>query len=71
MALGDRSRSFLASVVGWIIVAVVVWILLRFVVGTVRWLLRGFVLLIVIGALAWAYASLKAPPDRNGRDGRR
>jgi hypothetical protein len=61
MALPDRSRSFLATIVGWVLTAVVVWLLLRFVLGTVGFVVRGLVLIVVIVGLLWAYLALKAP----------
>ncbi len=63
MALPDRSRSFLATVVGWVLTAVVVWLLLRFILGTVGFVLRGVVLIVVIVGLLWAYLTLKTPGD--------
>ena len=63
MALPDRSRSLLATVVGWVLTAVVVWLLLRFILGTVGFVLRGVVLIVVIVGLLWAYLTLKTPND--------
>jgi hypothetical protein len=63
MALPDRSRSLVATVVGWVLTAVVVWLLLRFILGTVGFVLRGVVLLVVIVGLLWAYLTLKTPND--------
>jgi hypothetical protein len=55
------ARSLLATIVGYIIVALVVLILLRFIVGTVFWLIRAFVLVIVLLALLVIYLRLKSP----------
>jgi hypothetical protein len=63
MALPDRSRSLLASIVGWVLVAVIVWLALRFILGTVGFVVRGIVVLVVIVGLLWAYLALKAPDD--------
>jgi hypothetical protein len=63
MALPDRSRSFLATIVGWVLTAVVVWFLLRFILGTVGFVVRGLVVVVVIVGLLWAYLALKAPDD--------
>lgn len=63
MALRDRSRSLLATIVGWVIVAVIAWLVLGFVVGVVRWIVRGVVVLALIIGLLWVYATLKAPSD--------
>jgi hypothetical protein len=63
MALPDRSRSFLATIIGWVLTAIVVWIVLRFVLGAVGFVVRGVVLVVVIVGLLWAYLALKAPDD--------
>jgi hypothetical protein len=63
MALPDRSRSFLATIIGWVLAAIVLWFALRFILGTVTFVLRGVVLIVVIVGLLWAYLSLKAPDD--------
>ena len=64
----DRSRSLLASVVGWVLVVVVALLALRFIVGTFMWVFRGVLLIALILGLLWAYFWLKAPrgdgPDR-------
>jgi hypothetical protein len=41
-----------------------VWILLRFVLGTVFWILRSLLVIVVLVGLLWAYLALKAPSDR-------
>jgi hypothetical protein len=63
MALPDRSRSFLATIIGWVLAAIVLWFALRFIVGTVGFVIRGVVLIVVIVGLLWAYLALKAPDD--------
>ena len=63
MALPDRSRSFLATLIGWVLTAIVVWFVLRFILGAVGFVVRGVVLLVVIVGLLWAYLALKAPDD--------
>jgi hypothetical protein len=63
MALPDRSRSLLATVVGWVLAAVIVWLALRFILGTVGFVVRGLVLIVVIVGLLWAYLALKAPDE--------
>jgi hypothetical protein len=63
MTLPDRSRSLLASVIGWVLVAIVVWFALRFILGTIGFVVRGVVLLVVIVGLLWAYLTLKTPGD--------
>ena len=63
MALPDRSRSFLATVIGWVLTAIVFWFALRFILGTVGFVVRGVVVIVVIVGLLWAYLTLKAPND--------
>ena len=63
MAVPDRSRSFLASVVGWVLTAIIVWLVLRFILGTVGFVVRGLVLIVVIVGLLWAYLTLKTPNE--------
>jgi hypothetical protein len=63
MALPDRSRSFLATIIGWVLAAIVVWFVLRLVLGTVGFVVRGVVLIVVIVGLLWAYLALKVPDD--------
>jgi hypothetical protein len=61
MAPSDRSRSLLATIIGWVLVGVVAWWGLRFVLGALSSLVRGAILVIVIVGLLWAYLTLKAP----------
>ena len=63
MALPDRSRSLLATIIGWVLVAIVVWLALRFLFGALGFVVRGAVLIVVIVGLLWAYLTLKAPDD--------
>lgn len=54
----------LASVVGYVLVAVVAYVLLKMVVGTVFWLLRSVLVVALLGGLLLLYLNLKAPdPD--------
>ncbi|MFV0308232.1 MAG: hypothetical protein ACK5OX_10870 [Desertimonas sp.] len=63
MAAVDRSRSALATVVGWVLVAVIVIIGLRFVAGTLAWAVRSLAGVIVVVGLVVAYLWLKAPSE--------
>jgi hypothetical protein len=63
MGLPDRSRSFLATIVGWVIVAVIVWLALGFLLGALRVLVRGVLFVALLVGLLWAYLALKAPSD--------
>ena len=53
-------RSLLATVVGYLIVAVVALILIRFVLGSLAWLFRAFLVVVVLLALLTLYARLKS-----------
>ena len=64
MAVADRSRSALATVVGWVLVAVVVWFVLRIALGALFWVARGIVMVLLVAGLLWAYFALKDPPTR-------
>ena len=57
----DKARSFLATVVGYVLAALVAFWLLGAVVGTLRFLVRAVVTLVVIGALATLYLRLRTP----------
>lgn len=50
----------LASVVGWIVVALVAYWLLGAVIGTLRWVIRAVVWIVVLGVLVSLYARLKS-----------
>jgi hypothetical protein len=63
MSIRSSSRSGLASVVGWLLVLVIGWVFLRILIGTVYWMLRGIVLVVVLVGLLLLYLTLKAPDD--------
>jgi hypothetical protein len=63
MTPSSRSRSLLATAVGWVLAAIVVWLALRFVLGALGFLVRGVMLIVVIVGLLWAYLALKVPRD--------
>lgn len=52
-------RSFLASVVGWIVVGLIVYFFFGWILGTLRFVLRIVVILVVIGGLASLYFKLR------------
>jgi len=56
-----RARSFLATVVGYVIVIIVAVILFRFVLGTLFWLIRAFLIVILLVVLLAIYLRLKSP----------
>ena len=56
-------RSVLASAIGWVIVALIVIWLFGIVIGTLRFVLRSVVWVVLVALLVGAYFSLKTPPD--------
>lgn len=56
---GSGGRSLLASVIGWILVALVAWFLFGWLLGTLRFILRIVVILVILGVLANIYFRLK------------
>lgn len=58
--VSDRSRSVVATVVGWIVVALLAYWLLGAVIGTVRFVIRAVVWIVVLGGLVSLYARLKS-----------
>ena len=62
MATGRNDvRSLLATIVGYLIVGLVVLFLFHFIVGTILWLLRTLVVIVVLLALLTIYLRLKSP----------
>jgi hypothetical protein len=61
VAQQGRARSFLATIVGYLIVIVLAVVVFRFVLGTIYWLLRAFFIVIVLVLLLAAYLRLKTP----------
>ncbi len=55
-------KSALGTVIGWLIVALLVFWGFGLVIGTLRWLLRSFFLFLLLGGLVVAYFALKDPP---------
>ena len=60
---GSRARSVAASVVGWIVVALILYFVFGWVISTIRWLLRIVLVLVVIGALLALYFKLRGDDD--------
>jgi len=56
-------RSVLATIVGYFLVGVIVLVLFRTVLGTVLWLFRTVVIVVVLVGLVAIYFRLKNPPD--------
>ena len=57
------SRSVLATIVGYFLIAVIVLVLFHFVIGTVLWLFRTAAIIVVLLVLLTVYLKLKSPPD--------
>lgn len=53
-------RSLAASVVGWIIVILVLWLLGGVILGAFWWLFRIVLFCAVLGGLIWVYFRLKS-----------
>ena len=62
MSAVDRSRSVLATAVGWVLAIVVIVVGLRFLFGSIFWMVRSLFVLAMIGALVFLYLALKDPP---------
>ncbi len=57
----NGARSPLATIVGYVILALVVIWLFNFVAGTIYWILRTIIAIVVILALITLYLKLKTP----------
>jgi Ca2+/Na+ antiporter len=55
-------KSALGTVIGWIIVALLVFWGFGFILGTLRFLLRSVFMFLLLGGLVFAYFALKDPP---------
>ena len=53
----------LATIIGYIIVAIVVLFLFHFIIGTILWLFRTLVIVVVLLGLVTIYLRLKSPSD--------
>ena len=61
--MASEPRSVLASAIGWVIVALIVVWVFGMVIGTITFVLRSVVWIVLIAVLVGAYFSLKTPPD--------
>jgi uncharacterized membrane protein YdjX (TVP38/TMEM64 family) len=57
----NGARPILATIVGYFLVAVIVLVLFNSVVGTILWLFRLLVIVVVILGLLMLYFKLKSP----------
>jgi hypothetical protein len=53
----------MASAIGWILVVVIALVVARWVLGSILWLFRWALILVVIGGLLTLYLRLKLPKD--------
>lgn len=56
-----RARGALATVVGWAIVGIIAVMLFGFLAGTVAFLFRIALIVVILFGLLWAYLWLKSP----------
>jgi hypothetical protein len=61
VTLRNGTRSVLATISGYVIVIIVVIVLFNFVVGTILWLVRAVLLIVVLLGLLTIYLKLKSP----------
>ncbi len=59
--MASGSRRVLASIVGWVIVAILVYWLIGLIIATIGFLLRFLIWGILLGALITLYLNLKSP----------
>jgi hypothetical protein len=57
------ARKTLAAVVGWTIVAIVVYLLLGALVASIGFVLRTLIWVVLLGAMITLYLGLRAPGD--------
>ena len=55
----SAGRSILASVVGWMSVAFIVWVFFGSILGAIGFIIRMVLFLIVVGALLTVYFRLR------------
>lgn len=59
--MADGPKSILASVVGWLIVALLAYWFLGIIIGTIAFMVRFIVWIILLGVLVTIYLKLKSP----------
>ena len=63
MAQARGGRSLLATMVGYVLVAVIAYIVVRMMVGTIFWLTRTIIVVVIVGGLLTLYLNLKLPKE--------
>ena len=59
--MASGPKSVLASVVGWLIVALIAYWFIGIVIGTIAFMIRFIVWIILLGVLLTIYLQLKSP----------
>ena len=59
-----KARSLLATVVGYVLVALVAFWLFGALLGTIRFIVKAIFTLVVLAVVTSVYLRLKAPPSR-------
>ncbi len=62
-SVAGNARSLTATIVGWVIVAIVVYLLLGALMTALSFLVRFVIWAVVIGALITLYVNLKSPDN--------
>jgi hypothetical protein len=57
--MATKPRSALATLIGWVVIALLAFWLLGVVIGTIRFIVRFIVWAVVIGGLVVLYLSLR------------
>ena len=55
------ARSLLATIVGYVLVALIVLFVVHFIIGTILWLFRTLVVIVILLGLVTLYLRLKSP----------
>jgi hypothetical protein len=63
MAETRGAKAALATVIGWVIFAIIALFVLRLFAGTIVWLFRVVVAVLVVGGLLALYIKLKTPDE--------
>ncbi|MPZ54749.1 MAG: hypothetical protein GEU79_18840 [Acidimicrobiia bacterium] len=63
MADMPSPRAFFANLIGLVIVGLLGWWVLRSVLGSVFWLVRTAVLLVILAGLVWLFLAVRGSSD--------
>jgi hypothetical protein len=61
--MASKPRSAIATLIGWVIIALLAFWLLGVVIGTIRFIIRFIVWAVVIGGLIFLYVKLRGDDD--------